>query len=104
VRPRAPLSCDLENAGNKRSAALLALCPQEDIGAGAMNKPAEYRENAALCLEAMRAAAVPEVRASLQTMAQRWIDLAEHAEEKPRAGQSSEAAPRRSTSVPWPRF
>jgi len=42
-----------------------------------MNKPAEYRENAALCLEAMRAAEVPEVKESLQTLAQRWIDLAE---------------------------
>ena len=45
-----------------------------------MNKPAEYRENAALCLEAMRAAQVPEVRESLQTQAQRWIDLADRVE------------------------
>jgi hypothetical protein len=45
-----------------------------------MNKPAEYRENAALCLEAMRAAEVPEVKESLQGLAQRWIDLADRAE------------------------
>jgi hypothetical protein len=45
-----------------------------------MNKPREYRENAALCLEAMRAAEVPEVKQSLQSMAQRWIDLADRAE------------------------
>jgi hypothetical protein len=45
-----------------------------------MTKPAEYRENAALCLEAMRAAEVPEVKESLQGLAQRWIDLADRAE------------------------
>jgi len=53
-----------------------------------MTRPTEYRQNAALCLEAMRAAAVPEVRASLQTMAQRWMELAER-EEEPRSRQSS---------------
>ena len=46
-----------------------------------MTKPAEYRENAALCLEAMRAAEVPEVKESLQGLAQRWIDLADRAEQ-----------------------
>jgi hypothetical protein len=45
-----------------------------------MSKPAEYRENAALCLEAMRAAEVPEVKESLQTLARRWNDLADRAE------------------------
>ena len=45
-----------------------------------MNKPTEYRQNAALCLEAMRAAEVPEVKESLQTLAQRWIDLADRVE------------------------
>jgi hypothetical protein len=45
-----------------------------------MSKPAEYRENAALCLEAMRAAEVPEVKESLQSMAQRWNDLADREE------------------------
>jgi hypothetical protein len=44
-------------------------------GGAPMNKPAEYRENAALCLEAMRAAEVPEVRESLHTLAQCWIAL-----------------------------
>jgi hypothetical protein len=46
-----------------------------------MSKPAEYRENAALCLEAMRAAEVPEVKESLQTLARRWIDLADRVEQ-----------------------
>ncbi len=46
-----------------------------------MKKPAEYRENAALCLEAMRAAHLPEVRDSLQTMADRWAELADRAEQ-----------------------
>jgi hypothetical protein len=45
-----------------------------------MNKLPDYRENAALCLEAMRAAEVPEVKESLQGLAQRWIDLADRAE------------------------
>jgi hypothetical protein len=47
-----------------------------------MNKPAEYRENAALCLEAMRAAFLPEVRDSLQSLAERWMELADRAEEE----------------------
>lgn len=42
-----------------------------------MTKSAEYRENAALCLEAMRAAELPEVKESLHSLAQRWIDLAD---------------------------
>jgi len=45
-----------------------------------MNKPAEYRENAALCLEAMRAAEAPEVKESLQSLARRWTDLADREE------------------------
>jgi hypothetical protein len=45
-----------------------------------MSKPTEYRENAALCLEAMRAAIVPEVKESLQSLAQRWNDLADQEE------------------------
>jgi hypothetical protein len=49
-------------------------------GAGIMDKPTEYRENAALCLEAMRAAVVPEVRESLQSLAERWTDLADRIE------------------------
>ena len=50
------------------------------------NKPSEYRENAALCLEAMRAAQAPEVRDSLHTMAERWIELADRAEQNGRRG------------------
>ena len=51
-----------------------------------MNKPAEYRENAALCLEAMRAAAVPEVKESLQSLAERWTELADRMERNGRDG------------------
>jgi hypothetical protein len=50
-----------------------------------MDKPAEYRENAALCLEAMRAAEVPEVKESLHSMARRWIELAERTETEDRS-------------------
>jgi hypothetical protein len=59
-----------------------------------MTKPAEYRENAALCLEAMRAAEVPEVKESLHSLAQRWIDLADRAERNAGrgGGQQNEAS------------
>jgi hypothetical protein len=73
-----------------------------------MNKPAEYRENAALCLEAMRAAEVPEVKESLQTLAQRWIDLAERVEQSggrdPRGGGRTSNSPHRIAHSPWQRF
>jgi hypothetical protein len=45
-----------------------------------MTTPAEYRQSAEECLQAARAALLPEVRAVLLTMAQRWIALAERAE------------------------
>jgi hypothetical protein len=70
-----------------------------------MNKPAEYRENAALCLEAMRAAEVPEVKESLHGLAQRWIDLADRAE---RNGSGDERGGERANESiarnPWQRF
>jgi hypothetical protein len=77
-------------------------------GGRAMNKPAEYRENAALCLEAMRAAEVPEVKESLHALAQRWIDLAERVEhsgsrDAPGGGWISESSQRISDN-PWQRF
>jgi hypothetical protein len=59
-----------------------------------MNKPAEYRENAAICLEAMRAAAVPEVKASLQTQAERWNDLADRIESKRPRGRDDDGEAR----------
>ena len=70
-----------------------------------MTKPAEYRENAALCLEAMRAAEVPEVKESLQSLARRWIDLADRAERNTwrGRGQQSEAS-HRGARNPWQRF
>ena len=71
-----------------------------------MGKPAEYRENAALCLEAMRAAEVPEVKESLHSLARRWIDLADREERNSgraeREGRPNQA-PQRNTP-PWQRF
>ena len=72
-----------------------------------MGKPAEYRENAALCLEAMRAAEAPEVKESLQSLAQRWIDLADREERNSgrgeRGGGWPNQAPQRD-APPWQRF
>jgi hypothetical protein len=45
-----------------------------------MTTAAEYREYAEECLQALRAAVVPEVREALVVMAQRWLDLAEQTE------------------------
>ena len=47
-----------------------------------MNTAAEYRQYAEECLEARRAAMIPEVRAALFTAAQRWLALAEQCEEE----------------------
>ena len=72
-----------------------------------MSKPTEYRENAALCLEAMRAAEVPEVKESLQSLAQRWIDLADRDERNTgrgeRGGGRPDQAPQRDAPQ-WQRF
>jgi hypothetical protein len=71
-----------------------------------MSKPAEYRENAALCLEAMRAAEVPEVKESLQSLAQRWIELADREERNSGRGERggwANQAPQRN-AAPWQRF
>jgi hypothetical protein len=77
-------------------------------GGAPMTKPAEYRENAALCLEAMRAAAVPEVKESLQSLARRWIELAEHVERNDsrdeRGGRQRNEPPRRNAQTSWQRF
>jgi hypothetical protein len=73
-----------------------------------MTKPAEYRENAALCLEAMRAAEVPEVKESLHSLAQRWIDLADRAERNTgrdgRGGGWQHEASHLAAHTPWQRF
>jgi hypothetical protein len=45
-----------------------------------VSTPATYKEYAADCLAAMRAAMLPEVRALLLAMAQRWNEFAERAE------------------------
>ena len=42
-----------------------------------MSTPAEYRQYAEECLLAMRVAVIPEVRAALAVMAQRWTELAD---------------------------
>jgi hypothetical protein len=42
-----------------------------------MKTAAEYRQYAEECMEARRAAMIPEVRAALFTAAQRWLALAE---------------------------
>jgi hypothetical protein len=47
-----------------------------------VSTPATYKEYAADCLAAMRAAMLPEVRALLLAMAQRWNEFAERAEKK----------------------
>jgi hypothetical protein len=70
-----------------------------------MTKPAEYRENAALCMEAMRAAEVPEVKESLHSLAQRWIDLADRAERNTgRDGGQPNEAPYLVARNPWQQF
>ena len=48
-----------------------------------VSTPATYKEYAADCLTAMRAAMLPEVRALLLAMAQRWNEFAERAEKRP---------------------
>ena len=51
-----------------------------------MTTPAEYRQWAEECLQAMRAAMVPEVKATLRTMAERWFAQAEKAERQAQLG------------------
>ena len=73
-----------------------------------MSKPTEYRENAALCLEAMRAAEAPEVKESLQSLAQRWNDLADREERNngrgERGGGRANETPQRNASGSWQRY
>jgi hypothetical protein len=45
-----------------------------------MSTPAEYRQYAEECLQAMRVAVIPDVRAALAVMAQRWAELADRIE------------------------
>ena len=47
-----------------------------------MTTPAEYREIAAECLDAMRATTSPEVRAELLRLALRWEEIAEEIERR----------------------
>jgi hypothetical protein len=47
-----------------------------------VSTPATYKEYAAECLTAMRAAVLPEVRALLLAMAQQWQESAERAERR----------------------
>ena len=47
-----------------------------------MTTPAEYREIAEECLEAMRSTTSPEVRAELLRLALRWDELADDTERR----------------------
>ena len=47
-----------------------------------MTTPAEYREIAEECLQAMRGATSPEVRAELLRLALRWEEIAEEIERR----------------------
>jgi hypothetical protein len=47
-----------------------------------VSTPATYKAHAADCLAAMRAAVLPEVRAMLLAMAQRWNEFADRAEKQ----------------------
>jgi hypothetical protein len=47
-----------------------------------MTTPAEYREIAEECLEAMRGTTSPEVRAELLRLAIRWEEIAEEIERR----------------------
>jgi hypothetical protein len=47
-----------------------------------MTTPAEYREIAEECLEAMRGTTSPEVRAELLRLALRWEEIAEEIEHR----------------------
>jgi len=49
-----------------------------------MTTPAEYREIAEECMEAMRSTASPEVRAELLRLALRWDELADEMESRRR--------------------
>lgn len=46
-----------------------------------MTTPAEYRQWAEECMQAMRTAMLPEVKAVLRTMAERWYEQARRAEQ-----------------------
>ena len=61
-----------------------------------MTSAAQYRQYAEECMEAMRAALIPEVRAALFVAAQRWIALAEQLEE----AEDASAYDRRTRSTP----
>ena len=47
-----------------------------------MTTPAEYREIAEECLEAMRGTTSPEVRAELLRLALRWNEIADETERR----------------------
>lgn len=55
-----------------------------------VSTPATYKAYAADCLAAMRAAMLPEVRALLLAMAQRWNESAERAEKRGATPSSSD--------------
>jgi hypothetical protein len=61
-----------------------------------MTTAAQYRQYAEECLEARRAAMIPEVRAALSIAAQRWIALADQRDEE--EDEAASASDRRAQS------
>jgi len=57
--------------------------------------PAEYREIAEECLQAMRGTTSPEVRAELLRLALRWDEIAAQAERRYRVNDPTPDAPRK---------
>ena len=65
--------------------------------------PAEYREIAEECMEAMRCSTSPEIRAELLRLAFRWNDLAdevEHRHRGPGLGSWSQTKPAAASRQP----
>ena len=53
-------------------------------GSRQMNQSVKYRQNAAVCYEAVRILTDPRQKAHLLAMARSWISLADHAERNSR--------------------
>jgi hypothetical protein len=67
-----------------------------------MTTPAEYRELAEDCMEAMRGTTAPELRAELLRLALRWKEIAEELERRqhrPAADFAARRPPARSSSA-----
>jgi hypothetical protein len=67
--------------GTVRAVTYFYICGTNQ-GGRPMTTPAEYREIAEDCRQAMRAATSPEVRTELLQLARRWEEVAEQAERR----------------------